>query len=72
MSLFKKLLLLGKSLPALSTLRFHCIAIESYLVRTGRKTFLKLLAMGKKRDLLEGLFHRLDDFNPQKNYYFIV
>jgi len=72
MSLFKQLMLIGKSLPVLSTLRFQCIAIGSYLVRSGRKTVLKLSAIGKKRDFLEGLFHRLDDFNPHEAYYFIV
>lgn len=71
MSLFKQLMLIGKSLPMLSTLKFQCIAIGSYIVRSGRKTVLKLSVKGKRRNFIEGLFHHLDDFDPRKSYYIV-
>jgi hypothetical protein len=64
MSLFRLQVLNHKHHPVLSTMRFQCIAIGSYLVNSGRKTALKLSAKQKRRQFLEGLFQKLDGLAP--------
>jgi hypothetical protein len=64
MSLFKLQVLNNKHHPVLSTLRFQCIAIGSYLVKTGRKTTLKLSAKQNRRQFLEGLFTKVSNLSP--------
>ncbi|MEZ5069889.1 MAG: IS1380 family transposase [Bacteroidales bacterium] len=64
MSLFRLQVLNHKHQPVLSTMKFQCIAIGSYLARSGRKTVLKLSAKEKRRRYLEGLFQKLDDLAP--------
>lgn len=59
MTLFKQHVL--KSNKQLATIRFQCIAIGSYLVRSGRKTTLKLCAEGKRRHFLEHIFSNVED-----------
>lgn len=54
MALFKQQVM--KSTQQLRAIRFQCIAIGSYLVRSGRKTTLKLSAEGKRRHFLDHLF----------------
>ena len=64
MSLFRLQVLNNKHNPVLSTMRFQCIAIGSYLVKTGRKTTLKLSAKQKRRQFLEGLFSKVSNLSP--------
>jgi len=64
MSLFRLQVLNNKHHPALSTMRFQCIAIGSYLVKTGRKTTLKLSAKQNRRQFLEGLFSKVSNLSP--------
>lgn len=65
MSLFKLQVLKKKrKIPQLSTLNLQCIAIGSYLTRSGRKTKLKLSAKEKRRRFLEDLFQNLADSSP--------
>ena len=54
MALFKQRVM--KSTQQLQAIRFQCIAIGSYLVRSGRKKTLKLSAEGERRHFLEHLF----------------
>ena len=44
-------------------MRFQCIAIGSYLVKSGRKTILKLAAKEKRRQSLEGIFQKISDLS---------
>ena len=64
-SLFRLQVLNQKHHPVLSTMRFQCIAIGSYLVKTGRKTTLKLSAKQNRRQFLEGLFSKVSNHSPQ-------
>lgn len=65
MALFRLQALNNRHLPTLSTIRFQCIAIGSYLIRKTRKTKLKLSAREKRRDFLEQLFQKITSLvNP--------
>lgn len=64
MSLFRLQVMNHKHLPYLSTMRFQCIAIGSYLVKSGRKTTLKLSAKQKRRQFLEDLFQKVANISP--------
>ena len=64
MSLFRLQVLNNKNHPVLSTMRFQCIAIGSYLARTGRKMTLRLSAKQKRRQFLEGLFLKAENLSP--------
>ena len=64
MSLFRLQILNHKHQPVLSTIKFQCIAIGSYLVKSGRKTVLKLSAKDRRQQFLEGLFQKLDVLSP--------
>lgn len=50
--------------PVLSTMRFQCIAIGSYLDKSGRKTTLILSAKDKRKQFLEGLFAKVSNLSP--------
>lgn len=64
MSLFRLQVLKHKHHPVLSTMRFQCIAIGSYLVKSGRKTTLILSAKDKRKQFLEGLFAKVSNLSP--------
>lgn len=64
MSLFRLQVLNHKHHPVLSTMRFQCIAIGSYLSKSGRKTTLNLSAKRKRREFLEGLFTKVAGLSP--------
>lgn len=56
MSLFRQLVLKSKSQATLSTLRFKCFALGSWISKHAGKTILNISAMGEKRKWLDGLF----------------
>lgn len=65
MALFRLTLLRNrKHVPKKSTIQFQCIAIGSYLTKSGRKTVLKLSAKEKRKEFLEGLFKNLSGVSP--------
>jgi len=61
LSLFRQAVLKQKIQPALSTIRFKCFALGSWIVKQGRKEVLKLSVALKRRAWLDGLFSRLVD-----------
>lgn len=61
MGLLKQYVL--KNNQRLSTIRFQCIAIGSYLVSSGRKKKMKLSAEGKRRHFLEHIFNNIDEIS---------
>jgi hypothetical protein len=61
LSLFRQIVLKQKIQPALSTIRFKCFALGSWIVKQGRKEVLKLSVTLKRRAWLDGLFSRLVD-----------
>jgi hypothetical protein len=63
MSLFKQKTVTTKSIPTLSTLRFQCIAIGSYIITKGRKEVLKLSIKESKRDFFDTLFKKLNSIS---------
>jgi hypothetical protein len=65
MSLFKQKVMSGKAFPSLSTVKFKCIALGSYLVKNGRNTILKLAVKDKKRDYIDLLFVNLEILKPK-------
>lgn len=64
MSYIRNAIMVSKVSHRLSTIRFNCIAIGAYLTTSSRRTTLVLAAKGKKRDYLESLFQRIDQFKP--------
>jgi hypothetical protein len=65
MALFKqKVMTTSKVRHQLSTIRFQCIAIGSYLVKRGRSTVLKLSAEGHRRHFLEHFFDQVEILKP--------
>lgn len=64
MALFKQAIMTSPKHHRLSTVRFQCIAIGSYLVRSSRKTIMKLSAEGKRRHFLQHFFDNLELLKP--------
>ena len=64
MALFKQKVMSSPVRHRLSTIRFQCIAIGSYLIKDGRKTKMKLAAEGKRRHFLEHFFERVETLTP--------
>lgn len=56
MSLFRQVVLQTKSQATLSTLRFKCFALGSWMSKHAGKTTLNISAIGEKRKWLDGLF----------------
>lgn len=56
MSLFRQVVLQSKSQATLSTLRFKCFALGSWISKHAGKTTLHISATGEKRKWLNGLF----------------
>lgn len=68
MSLFRQVVLKSKSQATLSTLRFKCFALGSWISKHAGKTTLNISAMGEKRKWLDGLFDIVKQKN--KSFYF--
>jgi len=64
MTIFKQAIMLSSKNHRLSTIKFQCIAIGSYLVSSARKIKMKLAASGKRRHFLEHLFENLEVIRP--------
>ncbi len=64
MSLFRQLVLSKKSQAMLSTIRFQCFAIGSWIVKDGRERVLKLSVTRKKRAWMDGLFSKAKNISP--------
>jgi hypothetical protein len=64
MAVFKQIVMKSAKGKMLSTIRFQCIAIGSYLVNNGRKKILKLSAEGKRRHFLEHFFKNMEYITP--------
>ncbi len=63
MSLFRQGILKEKVQQTLSTLRFKCFALGSWIVKKGRNKVLKLSVNNKRRAWFDGLFSKLIDLN---------
>lgn len=68
MAIFKQAVLQPRVNHRLSTIKFQCIAIGSYLISSGRKKILKLAAEGKRRHFLEHIFKNVGEFNPLQTF----
>ncbi len=64
MTIFKQAIMSSPKNHRLSTIKFQCIAIGSYLIRNSRKIKMKLSAEGKRRHFLEHLFKNLEVIRP--------
>lgn len=64
MTIFKQAIMQPRVNHRLSTVKFQCIAIGSYLVTSGRKKILKLSAEGKRRHFLEHIFKNAVEIKP--------
>jgi len=64
MALFRQQVMVSPKAHQLSTIRFQCIAIGSYLVKSGRNKKMKLAAEGKRRHFLEHFFDNLELLKP--------
>jgi hypothetical protein len=63
--MFRKKALVSKHKHRLSTVRFQCIALASYIVKKGRNKALKLSAQGKRRHFLEKIFEKVEMIPPE-------
>lgn len=68
MSLFRQVVLQSKSQATLSTLRFKCFALGSWISKHAGKTTLNISAIGEKRKWLDGLFDIVKQ--NDKSFYF--
>jgi len=68
MSLFRQLVLKTKTQATLSTLRFKCFALGSWISKHAGKTTLNISAIGEKRKWLDGLFDTVKQ--NDKSFYF--
>ena len=68
MSLFRQVVLKSKSQSTLSTLRFKCFALGSWISKHSGKTTLNIYAIGEKRKWLDGLFDIVRQ--SDKSFYF--
>jgi len=68
MSLFRQVVLQTKTQATLSTLRFKCFALGSWISKHAGKTTLKVSAIGEKRKWLDGLFDTVSQ--NDKSFYF--
>ena len=68
MSLFRQIVLKSKSQATLSTLRFKCFALGSWISKHAGKTTLNISAVGEKRKWLDGLFDIVK--KKEKSFYF--
>jgi len=68
MSLFRQIVLKSKSQATLSTLRFKCFALGSWISKHAGKTTLNISAIGEKRKWLDGLFDIIKQ--NDKSFYF--
>lgn len=65
MALFKQKVMTTSKVPhQLSTIRFQCIAVGSYLVKNGRSKVMKLSAEGRRRHFLEHFFDQVEFLKP--------
>jgi hypothetical protein len=64
MTIFKQAMMQPRVNHRLSTIKFQCLAIGSYLVSSGRKKILKLSAEGKRRHFLEHIFKNVEKLKP--------
>jgi hypothetical protein len=64
MSLFRHLVLQSKTQATLSTLKFKCFAIGSWIASHAGRKVLKLSVSGKKRLWLDGLFSNVSGVSP--------
>lgn len=64
MVIFKQSVLTSPRRHRLSTIKFQCIALGSYVVKNGRSKVLKLSAEGKRRHFLENIFDRVELLPP--------
>jgi hypothetical protein len=65
MSYVRNAIAVSKVKHTLPTLKFRCIAIEAYLVSTGRHKKLMLAVSGSKRDYIKRLFQKIKKYRPQ-------
>lgn len=68
MAIFKQAILQPRVNHRLSTIRFQCLAIGSYLVTSGRSKVLKLSAEGKRRHFLEHIFENVERIKPPYSF----
>jgi hypothetical protein len=68
MSLFRQVVLQTKTQGTLSTLRFKCFALGSWISKHAGKTTLKVSAIGEKRKWLDGLFDTVSQ--NDKSFFF--
>ena len=65
MALFKQKVMTNSRVQhQLSTIRFQCIAVGSYLVKNGRSKVMKLSAQGRRRHFLEHFFDQVELLKP--------
>lgn len=64
MSLFRQMVLQENRQAILSTLKFKCFALGSWITKQSRNKVLKISVAGKKRSWLEGLFSKVSQLSP--------
>lgn len=70
MSLFRQIVLKSKSQATLSTLRFKCFALGSWISKHAGKAVLNIAVTGEKRRWLNGLFDIVKQ--KDKSFYFSI
>lgn len=68
MTIFKQAIMQPRVNHRLSTIKFQCLAIGSYLVSSGRKKVLKLSAEGRRRHFLSHIFNNVEHLKPPYSF----
>jgi hypothetical protein len=68
MTIFKRAMMQPRINHRLSTIKFQCLAIGSYLVNSGRSKILKLSAEGRRRHFLEHIFKNVEHIKPPYSF----
>ena len=70
MILFRQIVLQSKSQDTLSTLKFKCFALGSWITKHAGKTTLNILAVGEKQKWLDRLFDIVRQINRRLQFYY--
>ena len=68
MSLFRLAVMQTKVFQRITTIRFNCFSIGSWVVKSGNKKILKMSVAMSKRSWMDGLFLNVSNFNWDTPY----
>ena len=68
MSLFRQCILQSPVQQRLSTIRFNCFTVGSWMVKQGNSRVLKMSLKMKRREWMDGLFRKTSEFSMPRSF----